>query len=127
MKTILRKSLISLIIGLTSLNSNAVSLLKVNERAPHTGYLFSEDEAKKLQVELLELDYLKKDKVLSDDLIKTQVLQLEKYSNSLELLRTQNANLREDLSTLDKTRTLENGIYFILGIVLTGTIVYVSK
>jgi hypothetical protein len=105
----------------------AVSLLDKGEVSPSKGYLFSIEEAKKIQVELMELDFCKQTEQQNNILIelnKTEILKYKEMTNSLEI---QKSSLLKENQELNKTKLIENGLYFLLGVILTSGIVYVTK
>jgi ABC-type tungstate transport system permease subunit len=101
--------------------------LQSGQSAPVDGLLFSMDEAKRLKVDLLELDYLREDKKQLEAYIDMQKSQINKFQSNVTELERQKGVLLQENQKVYSNRLMENGLFFILGVILTGSIVYVSK
>ena len=113
---------------LTSVNSLAqdVIILDKGETAPFHGYLFPDDKAIQFRKDLIELDGLKKMESSyqkSLDLFnKNETL----YNTKVNMLLEQNDKLAVALYKSKDRDAFENRFWFILGMIVTGSGVYLA-
>ena len=115
-----------LLIFSTTARSNDVISIKKGTPAPFTGILFTEDKAKELRTELLELD---KSRIIL--LSKEQQLgifqdRLELRDEEIELYRSQNERLMKQNGTNKDVGMIERVVWFGLGVIVTGAAVYAA-
>ncbi len=118
--------LMSLLIFLPTAKANDVVSIKKGTPAPFTGILFTEDKAKELRTELLELD---KSRIIL--LSKEQQLgifqnRLELRDEEIELYRKQNERLIQQNGTNKDVGMIERVVWFGLGVIVTGAAVYAA-
>lgn len=118
--------LISLIFSTTARSNNDVISIKKGTPAPFTGILFTEDKAKELRTDLLELD---KSRIIL--LSKEQQLgifqeRLELRDEEIELYHKQNERLVKQNGTNKDVGMVERVVWFGLGVVVTGAAVYAA-
>ena len=105
----------------------AVTLLDKGEVSPIKGYLFSIDEGKKIQIELMELDFCKQTEQQNNIVIELHKSEIGKHKEIINSLEIQKLTLLKENKQLGETKLIENGMYFLLGVILTSGIVYVTK
>lgn len=118
---------IFLIIALISNNSFGAYLLKEGEPSPVQGVLLPTDEAKKIQIELMELDFCKQDQKELNKVVLLQRESLSKNKDIIQQLEIQKNQLNQDLNNSNKNNSIQNGLFFILGVITTLGIIHASK
>ena len=111
---------------LTNAKANDVISITKGTPAPFSGILFTEDKAKEIRTELLELD---KSRIML--LSKEQQLdifqnRLELKNEEIELYRKQNQRLVNQNESNKKIGSVERVMWFGLGVLATGAAIYMA-
>lgn len=111
------KILVSILIPILSLNCFASEVLNKGDPAPYPGLLFTQPEAKTLQIISIEHDSYKKTLDLEQQ-------NMDLLTTKANLLTTDNNNLSKDLYEERQSSNLTKILWFGLGVVLTGATAY---
>lgn len=113
------------IFSITAKANDVVSIKKGNP-APFSGLLFTEDKAREVRLELLELD---KNRVMlfsKEQQLSIFQNRLELRDEEIELYRTQNKRLIEQNGANKDVGRVERILWFGLGVIVTGAAVYAA-
>ena len=100
-----------LIPNLASAMCAPVTYLKAGQSAPCEGYLFTPSEEEELRLKVQRYDQLNVINEKQDELIKV-------LSNRLDNSIQMNYNLKQQLERNKDQNSFEQGVYFVLGIVI---------
>lgn len=127
MKTLMIKTLLTAsLIASNCFALDTVALIQ-GQTAPFNGVLMSSSKAKTIQVQLIERDTLLQEK---DSYEKTLKLYSDIESlnqQKVSVLSTENERLSKQLGSASTTSNWERALYFGLGVLATGLVVYGVK
>ena len=121
-KRILSISLICIFVSCT-VNAEVVYVEK-GKLAPYSGYLFSPEKEKETRLMVKEMGYYKNLSESMDKLLKSDQVLITQQDTRIELYNTQITNLSELAYKNESDSFWRNTLYFTLGAVLTGVIVF---
>lgn len=100
--------------------------LDQNQPAPFKGYLFSEDKANQIKVQLIDYDQLKLINASYDKSINLYKANEKLYDDKINLLLVQNDKLAQASYDATKVSEWQKVGYFLLGVVSVGLGAYVG-
>lgn len=120
---------ISLLISILGNNCFAIDsiALKLNDPAPFAGVLMSSSKAQTIRTQLLERDTLLEEKDSYEKSLKlySDITQLN--NQKISILSDENERLSKQLSTQSVTSNWERVLYFGLGVLGTGLVLYAAR
>lgn len=139
----MKKILVTLLTSLTIVNSyaqtptpapiisangenNEVVFIQKDTEAPFTGYLFTPNNASKIKAELIQLDYYKQLELSYEKSIDLYKKNEDIYNFKVNTLLEQNDKLADALYKSKDRDTWENRFWFVAGIFVTGSAVYLA-
>lgn len=120
---------ISLVSSITANNCYAqnVVLLEKDSPAPYKGYLFTEDEVRKIRSDLIELDTLRLVEISYNRTLELYKKNEVLYNDKINMLVQQNDKLVTTLSKSQEVNNWERFFWFSAGIFITGAGVYLGS
>ena len=125
--TLLTSLLFSIIGNSIALAETNVTHLTKGTPAPYTGLLFTEPHARLVANQLKDYDRVKLLNKSLESSIELYKKNEELYQTQVQDLTVQNQNLVKAVKTEKSNSQFEKIIYFALGMVATGLVVYVSR
>lgn len=113
---------------LISISSQAIAesttWMNKGDKAPHDGYLFTEESTRLLKKELIEKDLLKQLNTTLEKNIDTQAKIIAEQGKHIETLQERNLRIYERIGKESTTSNYEKALWFGLGIIGSGLAVY---